>query len=254
MASEITALETRQGEAAQAQVSTSDYGRVGDQRPYQIVQPAYPAPKWLARFSNLDNALRECGTLCQLTGQPFKLVRWGARVPCYPCRPSKTLNKLPSLRIHSVGAMAGYPEAQPVADFQPNTSPTVYDNNGQPKAVGGRNYVVRRDPTPRGLFIPQPLPQRYLEAVKTAQYLASATGKPTVICSSLGADCQGNGGGKLVPVVYVQPGGLVKRYPEELQLTNSAPGSITGTTTVTEDEFKELVRQSEGQSRLGWGT
>ncbi len=256
MASEITAqnIDTRIGEAAQAQVSTSDYGAVGDQRPYQIVQPAYPAPQWLARFSNLNNALRECGTLCQLTGKPFKLVKWGARVPCYPCSSKKHRGSLPSLRIHSPGALAGFADAQPIADFAPNQT-VVYDGNGQPKVVGAQSFVVSSRPTvAASTFIdPQPLTQRYAQAVQSAMYLANTTGKPAYVCSSLGADCKGGAAKGYVPVVYVQPGGLVKRYSQSLPLTNSAKGSQVATTAVSEDDFRELIRESEGRSRLGWG-
>lgn len=257
MASEFTDmpqfLATRTGEASQAQFSTSDYGRVGDQRPYQIVQPSYGAPKFLGQFSYLNDALRECGTLCSLQGQPFRLMKWGGRVPCYPCRVRKTTNQLPSLRVHSVGALDGFPELQPIADFRPNGGTIVYDSSGQPKVVGAPNFIVSRTPNPpTRWYDPKPLTQRYLEAVQTAQALAGATGKPAFICSSMGAGCGGNDK-KYVPVVYVQPGGLAKRYPSGLKPTNSANGSITGTTPVTEDEFRELVRQSEGGTRLGQG-
>lgn len=257
MASEITAApkpSMAARESAQAQFSTSDYGSVGDQRPYQIVQPAYAAPQWLARFNNLDQALRECQTLCQLKGQPFRLVKWGARVPCYPCRAKKSTNKLPSLRMHSPGALEGFSDAQPVADFKPGAAPVVYDSNGQPKVVGGASFIVSRSPVPADTFLDsQPLPLRYAEAVTSAQYLASTTGRPTFVCSSLGSDCKGNGAKGWVPVVYVQPGGLVKRFPEGLTLSNTAKGSQVGTTSVSEEAFRELIRQSAGQSRLGWG-
>jgi len=256
MASEITtapqALSPAASLAADAQFSTSDYGAVGDQRPYQIVQPAYPAPRFLARYSNLSNALRECGTLCQLTGQPFRLVKWGGRLPCYPCRSRKTANSLPSVRIHSPGALAGYPNSAPVADFTPGGT-TVYDRNGQPHVIGAPGFVVSRTPFPAtSVSTKGPLPQRYAEAVRTAQLLSAATGRTTYICSSLGANCDPKNK-QQIPVVYVEPGGLVKRFPSDLTLTGSTPGSIAATTSVTEDEFRELVRQSAGQSRLGQG-
>jgi hypothetical protein len=71
------------------------------------------------------------------------------------------------------------------------------------------------------------------------------------VCSSLGANCKN---GNVIPVVYVQPGGIVKRYKQDLRLENSIPGSQVSTQSVSEDSFRELVRQSAGQSRLGWGT
>jgi hypothetical protein len=252
-------LATREGEAAQAQFSTNDYGAVGDQRPYQIVFPGYPAPKFLQRYAYLDEALRECGTLCQLTGQPFRLMKWGGRLPCYPCRAHKSTNALPSLKIMSPGALHGYPGAQPIADFKPRSATIVYGPDGQPKLVGGANFIVSRTPNPPENYIDfkTPLPQRYLEAVKTAQYLASATGQNAYLCSSTGASCKSRGKKGWVPVVYVDPGGLVKRYPHDVQMpagVHSIPGSSTVVNPMmTADTFRELIRESEGRSRLGQG-
>ncbi len=257
MPSEITPikrLETARGEAAQAQISTADYGAVGDQRPYQIVQPAYPAPKWLARFNNLEQALRECGTLCKLSGQPFRLMRWGAPVPCYPCRKTNAGSRLPAARIHSPGALEGFPDAQPIADVHPAGQAIVYTGNGMPKLVGDANYIVATVPNPPGNWIrPTPLPQRYAEAVFSAQKLASMSGKNTFVCSSMGASCKGGDPKKWVPLVYVDPGGLVRRYRSDMQLSGSIPGSDVDVTSVSPEEFRELIRQSEGASRLGFG-
>jgi hypothetical protein len=244
-------LSTREGEAYEAQFSTSDYGRVGDQRPYQIVMPSYPAPEFLARYAYLNDALRECSTLCQLRGKPFRLVKWGGRLPCYPCRQTKRTNMLPSLRIHSPGAVEGYPNATPIADFHPNGTPIVYGPNGQPKPVGAPQFIVARSPKP--FFNPGQPSQRYLEAVKTAQMLASATGKNTYLCSSFGGSCNTRDPKTWLPLIYVSPGGLVRRYHTDLTLPNSPSGSAVSTTPVTENEFRELLRESAGASRLGQG-
>jgi hypothetical protein len=257
-------LATREGEAYDAQFSTEDYGRVGDQRPYQIVFPSYPAPKWLGRFINLNEALRECGTLCQLTGQPFRLVKWGARLPCYPCRGRKRFNKLPGARIVSPGALDGFPDAQPVADFTPRGGTIVYGDDGQPRMVGAPNFHVTRKSCPKGFHksfvdFDTPLPVRYLEAVKTAQYIANHTGQNAYLCSSMGAHCNVKSkrgtNTKWVPVVYVQPGGLVRRYPTDLKLQRaiSTKGSTSVVNPVTADEFRELIRESAGRTRLGQG-
>jgi hypothetical protein len=244
-------LSTREGEAAQAQFSVSDYGRVGDQRPYQIVFPSYTAPKFLSQFAYLKDALRECGTLCQTTGRPFRLVKWGSRVPCYPCRARTSANRLPGVRIHSVGALAGHPSAMPIADFHPNGKNVVYNARGQAVVVGAPNYIVTRTPNPTAEFFnPRPLPQRYAEAVNSAVYLANTTGRNTYLCSSMGGDCNKAGSKNLVPLVYVEPGGLVRRYHKDLAIPNSRPGSITGTGVVTEAEFRELIRESAGGSTL----
>jgi hypothetical protein len=251
-------LATREGEAQSSQFSTDDYGEVGDQRPYQVVFPSYPAPKFMARYQELKEALNECGTLCQLTGKPFRLVKWGSRLPCYPCNARKTLNKLPSVRITSPGALHGYPSAQPIADFNPRTGTIVYGPNGQPTIVGAPNFKVTRNPNQPGSFVDwdTPIPQRYLEAVKTAQYIASTTGRNAYLCSSMGASCKSRNPKKWIPVVYVTPGGLVARYSHDLRLpkgVHSKKGSTSVVNPVTADEFRELFRESEGRTRLGQG-
>jgi hypothetical protein len=125
----------------------------------------------------------------------------------------------------------------------------------QPKVVGSAGYIVSDRPAaPSSSFIDRyaPINQRYLQAVQTAQFLANTTGRAAFVCSSLGANCKTDGG-KVIPVVYVQPGGIVKRYKSELPLTASAAGSQVGITNVNEEVFRELIRESAGQSRLGWG-
>ncbi len=264
MASDFTDLPkflaTREGEAYNAQYSTNDYGAVGDQRPYQVVFPGYPAPQWLGSFVNLNDALRECSTLCQLKGRPFRLVKWGSRLPCYPCRGRKRTNELPGMKIVSPGALAGYPRAQPIADFHPSGQRIVYNDKGQPQLVGTPDFIVSRTPTPPEDFVnfKTPLPVRYQEAVFSAQKLANMTGTNTFICSSKGASCRGVKGRKGTkmkwePIVYVSPGGLVKRYPKDLRLRGSVKGSTTGVNAVSTDEFRELLRESQGRSRLGQG-
>ncbi len=248
-------LTTREGEAASSNWSVTDYGDGGDQRPYQVVFPSYPAPQFLQTYANLKNALRECDTLCQLKGQPFRLVKWGARLPCYPCRTRKRGNLLPGARIErrkamfSPGALQGYPDATPVAEFRPSGSNIVFGPDGQPKMVGAPNFQVSRTPFPPSEKKKWPkLPQRYAEAVQSAQYLANAQGKQAYICSSFGARCKGRNSKKWVPMVYVQPGGLVRRYHDGMPLGNasSAPGSTTIITGVTPPEFRELLRESQG--------
>lgn len=253
-------LATTEGEAYTSNFSTSDYGRVGDQRPYQVVYPSYPAPKFLGQFAYLDEALRECRTLCQLTGKPFRLVKWGARLPCYPCRRPRRGNRLPSAKvIRSPGALEGFPDAQPVCDINPGGNCVVYDDRGRPKIAGAPYFKVTRSPLdPRKNFVDfdTPLPQRYVEAVKTAQYIARTTGQNAYLCSSTGASCKSRDPKKWVPVVYVTPGGLVKRYPKGLKIpkgVSSTKGSTSIVNPVTEDQFRELVRQSMGRTRLGQG-
>lgn len=250
-----------QGQAAYETASVQDYGCDGDQRPYQIVSPAYPAPQFLRSFTYLTEALRECQTLCQSTGQPFRLVKWGSRIPCRPCRRRKIGdNRLPSLRfrgshVESRGALAGYPEALPIMDATAKGS-VVFGPNGEEVSIGSPDFRIWvPDVSPNVLVNPQPLPADYMEAIRGGEYLASRTGRRAFICSSFGADCKGRDPRKWVPVVYVQPGGLARRYPDDLDPTgwgSSVAGSTAISQVITPEMFQQLLALSDGGSNLPW--
>jgi hypothetical protein len=230
--------------AAKAGFSVSDYGK-NNSGPYQVVMPAYPAPKWLRRFAALGPALRECSTLCKLKGKPFRVVRWGREgsgarggIPCAACR-VQPRSRFP--RPVGPGYLRGYPDAHPIAEYKPNGQTLVYDNSGKAQVIGKPNYVVSHEPFPK--YRPEVYPKRYLEAVATAQQLARGSGRRTFVCSGFGSNPSTKRG---VPVVYVDPGGLVKRYPDE----------ETGTTVVNQVSpayFQQLVAESRGRSYLGQG-
>lgn len=245
---------TAQAEAADAQFSIDDYGRLGDNRPYQVVQPAYDAPEFLQQFATAEAALQECKTLCHLEGKPFRTVRWervgsGNRggVRCEVCRscPSSTRDRFPRHLKPGSGALHGYPNAIPIAEVQPNGQHIVFKKCGAGKIVGTPDYVVSRTPFPRE-YHPRPLPQRYLEAVRTAQRLSENTGKRAFICSSFGAPCNKRNDKYWTPVVYVDPGGLRERH-------DSMPAGTVKVNSVTPAYFKELVAESRGATYLGQG-
>ncbi len=242
-------LKSARAESAQANFSIDDYGRVGDQRPYQVVQPSYQAPQFLSEFTNLEAALRECKTLCRLQGKPFRVVRWGRTgsgnrggVPCRACRTPRASSRFPA----GSGNLHGYPNAAPIAEIHPDGQRIVFNpRTGAGQLVGRPNYVVSHTPFPRERHLSK-LPQRYLEAVKSAQFLAARTGRRAFICSSLGANCKGRNPKSWVPVVYVQPGGLDKRYP-------NIPTGTTIVNKVSPKYFQELIAESRGATRLGQG-
>ena len=245
--------------AGQAQFSTADYGRVGDQRPYQVVQPAYDAPQFLKTFMNLQDGLRECLTMCALKGKPFRLVRWGSKNPCIPCNQKILDNRLPHLVMRSRGALGGYPEAKPVAEAHPDRGVTVFGPDGGESRPGEARYRVSDIPwigreAPTEFYVPGPINKRYLEAVKTAQFLAGRAGKRTFVCSSFGASCKSKNPKKWVPVVYAEPGGIVARYPHEENFGGgTVPGSTSVTTNVSPQAFRELLAESRGATFLGQG-
>jgi len=249
---DIPTVYSAKDEAAYEQFSIDDYGREGDQRPYQIIEPSYDAPKFLQRFSTLAAALRECKTICHLQGKPFRVVRWGrtgsgARqggVPCKPCAARMRISRFPRTLSES-GCLHGYPDAVPIAEVRPDGRHVVYQCDGTPQIVGKTNYIVSRSPFPRE-YNPRPVTQRYLEAVKSAQVMASRTGKRAYVCSSFGANCTKRNPKQWIPVVYVDPGGLRQRYDD-------VPTGTTGVVPVTPAYFKELVAESRGATYLGQG-
>jgi hypothetical protein len=241
-------------QARYEQATTYDYGRVGDQRPYQIVFPDYKAPKFLETFHTLEQGLRECGTLCRLKGVPFRLVKWGGKIPCVPCGTRIRDNRLPGFKVvYSKGALAGYPDAMPIADFMPNGQKVVYGPTGEAKPVGQPSFLVSQTPYPKvGRYTPGPLPMRYLDAIKSAMYLAENTGRTAYLVSSFGAEDPSSA--DWFPIVYVQPGGMVARYPHDLDLgPGSIPNNTNAVTSVSPSEYAELVAESRGATYLGQG-
>lgn len=246
-----TYLDSARVESQQADFSIDDYGREGDQRPYQIIFPSYEAPKFLQRYVDLGKALRMCKTLCTLKGRPYRVVRWGrpgsgalpGGVPCAPCA-GRPQSRFPR-RVSGGGCLNGLEASgmTSIAEFHPNGQMLVFNKCGKAQVVGRPNYIVSRVPFPRERH-PRALPQQYVEAVKTAQLLAERRGVKTYVCSGFGQDCKV--GKQWVPIVYVQPGGLVRRYDDR-------SAGTTGVTPISESYFRELVAESRGATFLGQG-
>lgn len=240
------------GDASGAQASDfsiDDYGDGGSIGPFQIMEPSYPTPKWLNQYVYLGKALRECQTLCTLQGRPFRVMTWnregsGARgngVPCMACRDANGGGggRLPRNRS---GCGCAGSCARPVAEFQPGGRRIVFDGQGNPKVVGRPDYTISHTPFPR-LYNPREATRPYMEAIKTGQILANYSGRRVFLCSGFGANCTSKFG---VPVVYVDPGGLVKVHP------NRPVGTVL-VNPVTPEYFQELVAESRGRSYLGHG-
>jgi hypothetical protein len=249
-------LTVQQREAQNEAFSINDYGSVGDQRPYQIVRPAYPAPQFMNKFMYLNQALRECQTLCEDQGRPFRLVKWGKRIPCSGCNRARTApgGKLPSFTVRALNglsglgcgcasksgpALQGFPDAQVVADVKPSGQTIIYGPGGAPQLVGAPNYVITTDPMGVEIDPKKQLPKRYLEAVQSAQILAERVGKRVYICSAMG--CKGMKGA--IPVVYVNPGGIARANPLER-------GNANVINKVSPEHFQQLIAESRGASYL----
>jgi len=245
----LSALSDAAGAKA-SDFSIDDYGDGGAVGPFQIMEPSYPAPKWLNRYVYLDKALRECQTLCTLRGRPYRVVRWGREgagakggIPCKTCRPVPGDARFPKHQKCASCNGGGGAIAHPIAEFQPGGRRIVYDANGNAKIVGKPDYIVSRNPFPR-TYRPRAPVQSYTEAIRAGQWLANREGKRVFLCSGFGADCKSKVG---TPVVYVDPGGLARRYD------NREVGTVI-VNPVTPEYFQELVAESRGRSYLGFGT
>lgn len=246
--------------AKYAGFSIDDYGKA-DEGPYQIVMPTYQAPVWLKRYASLVPALRECGTLCKLKGLPFRTVRWGREgsgakggIPCEACgdttpNPShfpRHVGQMGGCRScrkkpRGLGYLPGFPDAHPIAEFRPNGQQLVFNKAGVPQLVGKPDYAVSHNPFPR-TYKAEVYPQRYLEAVYTAQKLAQESGRRAFVCSGFGGDRKISTG---TPVVYADPGGNIS-FPSDVAGT-------VGVNPVSPEYFQELVAESRGRSFLGQG-
>ncbi len=221
------------------------------ERPYQIVFATTGAPVFLETFSDLEQALSVGKKVSRTKNLRIRVVKWGGRAPCVPCGQKIRDNRLPGYRVvQSKGALEGYPEAMPLAEFKPNGEKMVFGPNGEGKVVGQANYIVSAKPFPiisKPAQLPKPL--KYLDAVQSAQYLAARTGHTAYLCSSTGSDCN-HESKQWVPVVYVEPGGMVTRYPHD----SFGPGAIENSTnvvsSVSDAQYRELVAESRGGSYL----
>jgi hypothetical protein len=238
-------------EAQASDFSVDDYGDGGAVGPFQIMEPSYPAPKWLNTYRDLNKALRECQTLCTLQGRPFRVMRWGREgsgarggIPCRVCKPTPSPSRFP--RHVLSGCTSCGPDtsrgAKPVAEFRPNGTKLIFDAKGNAHIVGKPDYVVSRNPFPR-TYEPRRAVQHYMDAVMSGQALANHESKRVFVCSGFGADCRSKIG---IPVVYVDPGGLVRRYQ------NNPEGTVV-VNPVSPEYFQELVAEGRGRSFLPQG-
>jgi hypothetical protein len=241
---------TAQAQAQAGNFSIDDYGR--DEGVYQVVSPSYPAPQFLRQYSLLAQALRECSTLCRLEGKPFRAVRWGREgaganggVPCKACCPRPPGSRFAHTPYSMCGCLPGYPSVRSIAEFRPDGQRIVFGPNGQPQLVGSPNYVVAHTPFVR-TYVPDKDRVTYAQGMAALQYIANHRGARAYLCSGLLADCKSTDPTNWVPMVYADPGGVVRRYPRIK--TNEV-----GTSVMNADQIREYFAMSRGASTLPMG-
>lgn len=250
----IDVPDTAVAQAAASNFSIDDYGR--DEGVYQVVVPSYPAPRFLKQYNYLAQALRECETLCRLEGKPFRAVRWGREgagaaggVPCKACCPRPPGSRFPStpLRYSNCGCLDGFPNLKSIAEFWPDGRRLVFTGRGccSRRVVGAPNYIVAHTPFVR-TYVPEHKRLRYTQGMAALQYLANHSGKRSYLCSGLLNDCKSLDPKLWTPVVYVDPGGIAKRY-------GSPRSNEVGAHKMNAAEYREYVAMSEGRSTLPVG-
>lgn len=235
--------------SADGSYSVSDEGCPGDQPPAYAISPRpYPVPGYLRMYENLRVALRESVDACALQMGPCWVLRadqvhqrcgqachGGCPTPGPTALASVTGNRFP-------GPL--YPDSVR-REVQANWKPVMrVDSSGialtpSPGCVlpiwqrifyvgDEQNHFARDKP---GLV--------YNAAVEAARYIARTQGKTRVV---MGTDTSG----RTVPVVYVDPGGIVRAMPRDA-------GPETVVVPMSEFELRQYMAASRGATLMPFG-
>jgi hypothetical protein len=202
-------------------------------RLYQIVQETAVGPKFLTSWDTLEAAMRDCRSLNERTGNPFKAILWGHGTPCQMCSPRqrqfKKDNILPSFVYHS-GGVRNYPEALPISAVYNHGTEVVFLPDGTGTATGLGNFEVSLSAIRRGPSVRY----RYWDAIEAGKRLAASQGKRVFVH----ANVKSRAGGKSLPVASINPtlNGLQGLGDYSLNPIISP---------VTPDEFQELITMSQ---------
>lgn len=211
--------------------STSDYGCVGDN--IGIASRIYPAPDYLREYTSWQRALVEASDTCALQqGVCWVLtpsqqaLRYGQENNggCPGCQgPGPTgmsglrgLGDVPVAVVSSSGTTL-----LPVRGFP---VPTLWQKN--PHIEPPNRLVMAR------------AGRLYRGAVYAAQYISRKLGRPQVVNAIQN--------GRVIPVTYVEPGGLVRTYP-------AARAWETQAVSMDPFEVRAAEAASRGASVLPWG-
>lgn len=237
---------------AEGSYSVSDFGCRGDQ--YAVSPRPFPVPGYLQMYDDLRKALRVSVDTCELQNG----VCWVLRAN----------------QLHQRCGQAcegGCPTPGPVRVATPlaglGTTPGWERGRGVERRATQRSWhgwdtVARVSPQGIALTVAPgcvlPLWQRiyyvggeqndfardkpgmtYQAAVEAARYLARTQGRPRVVSGRLDD-------GRIVPVVYVQPGGVARAVPR-------ARGPATNVYLMSELDRQQAVAAAQGASVLPYG-
>lgn len=237
--------------------STSDWGCVGDT--IALSPRVYPVPGYLREYTDWAKALVEATDPCVLQNGVCWILKAEDQLPrfgqesdggCPGCRGPGPIG------FDGLGELGKYPRSRrrsmgPTRPF-PGAVMRQVQRNWRPVGVATLQGLAKV--TPEGAVLP--LWQRiwrinaparlaansssltYQAAVRAAQVISQRLGKPLVV----GADRDG----RVIPVTYVEPGGLVRTYPPKR-------GWETSAYSMTPLEVRQAFLASRGGSLMPHG-
>lgn len=199
--------------------STSDWGCVGDT--IAISPRPFPVPGFLKMYTSWARALQEATDTCALQMGPCWVlknsqtgVRCGQRAygGCPTCIDPAPAGPINFAGVRDIGPRGNFPDAvrreaagswRPVAVVTPQGVAKVLPD-GCVLPLWDRRFVV----TPPDRLVRERAGLTYRAAVAAAQVISQRTKSLRVVNGELG-------NGRSVPVIYVEPGGIVRAVPEE---------------------------------------
>ena len=235
--------------------SIEDQGCSGDT--YAISPQPYPVPGYVRVFEDLRTAYREAVDACELQrGYPCwvlkrsdTLQRCGQRCgkgECANCGPGKCaggfagINSPGSNGSSYSGTVRRSVEAAWKPIMQVNGKDTTAVLAGCTLPIWQRIFYVADQPNPMFRSSMTAPGKNWMEAVEAAMLLARRQAKPRVIVT---VRPQNGGGSRVVPLVYVDPGGTVRAIPP-------ARGPNTMVEPLSDFEAQQYWAQSSGASIL----
>lgn len=227
--------------------STSDWGCTGDT--IALSPRPFPVPGFLKMYDSWAKALQEATETCALQMGPCWVlrndqtgVRCGQRAygSCPTCNDPQAPGR--SISLEGYGPNRAFPGAvrrevagnwRPTAVVTPQGVAKVLPN-GCVLPLWERRFVV----VPPDRIVREPAGLDYKAAVAAAQVISQRTRRMTVVNGELPRS------GRSIPVVYVDPGGIVRAAPDE------DLGLQTRVDRMDPLEVRELFMQSRGGSLM----
>lgn len=234
--------------------SRSDVGCAGDT--IAISPRPYPVPGYLREYFSWAKALHEATQICELENgvcwmlRPSDIgVRCGQRSygGCPTCIPAPGVVQrhagMSGISTPGSTVASGFPDEvrrevqrrwDPVAVVTPKGVAKVLPD-GCVLPLWDRIFYV----SPPGGMVHEQDGLLYTAAVRAAQVIAAQSGRPRVVGARTSR-------GNTVPVVYVDPGGIVRAIPDKR-------GTETNVTSMDPLEVRQFFAASRGASLMPWG-